>query len=247
MTLFLRVGLCAVLASSLACGCRTPQPANSGPARPSQADRRRRLLLRRRRPAARRPIGRRWSSRLPVVPADGNRSVASGGSRAADCRCSRLDLARTCRRPRADDGLFAGRSELVLAELVALVEARNASLEAMTYAWRAATQRYPQAIALDDPVFMGMMAPASFNSSTVSSAYHAGRIAKAALVRQASAARSGGSVRRQRHVSRRRDRQARTGSDHAAGILRILLAEPRTGIEPAARVADAGVSPDGAA
>ncbi len=62
----------------------------------------------------------------------------------------------------------------MLPELVALVEARNASLEAMTYAWRAATQRYPQAISLDDPVFMGMMAPASFASSTVSSAYQVG-------------------------------------------------------------------------
>ena len=74
----------------------------------------------------------------------------------------------------AGDGLFAGRNELVLSELVALVEARNASLEAMTYAWRAATQRYPQAIALDDPVFMAMAAPASFASNTVSSAYQLG-------------------------------------------------------------------------
>ena len=86
----------------------------------------------------------------------------------------------------ADDGLFSGRGELALSELVALVEARNASLEAMTYAWRAANERYPQAIALDDPVFMGMMAPASFSSSTVTVGLRAGRFAETALVRQTS-------------------------------------------------------------
>src|SRR6185295_9084027 len=32
-------------------------------------------------------------------------------------------------------------------------------------------QRYPQAVSLDDPMFMTMMAPASFGSSPVESAY----------------------------------------------------------------------------
>lgn len=41
----------------------------------------------------------------------------------------------------------------------------------MVAAWRAAAQRYPQAIALDDPMFMAMMAPASFDSADVESAY----------------------------------------------------------------------------
>ena len=41
----------------------------------------------------------------------------------------------------------------------------------MTFAWRAAQQRYPQAIALDDPTFMAMTAPASFGSSTTQGAY----------------------------------------------------------------------------
>src|SRR5262245_35537422 len=46
------------------------------------------------------------------------------------------------------DGLFAGQAELSLEQLTALVLARNASLQAMTFAWQSATQRYPQAIAL---------------------------------------------------------------------------------------------------
>jgi cobalt-zinc-cadmium efflux system outer membrane protein len=73
--------------------------------------------------------------------------------------------------PQASDGLFAADRELSLPKLLDLVQARNASLDAMTNAWRAASQRYPQAIALDDPTLMAMMAPASFNSGQVQPAY----------------------------------------------------------------------------
>jgi outer membrane protein, heavy metal efflux system len=69
------------------------------------------------------------------------------------------------------DGLFAGQPELSIEQLTDFVFQRNASLEAMTLAWRAAQQRYPQAIALDDPTFMAMAAPASFSSNTTQSAY----------------------------------------------------------------------------
>lgn len=69
------------------------------------------------------------------------------------------------------DGLFAGSGELSLEQFVAEVEARNPSLQAMEFAWRAAAQRYPQAVALDDPMFMTMVAPASFGSNQVESAY----------------------------------------------------------------------------
>jgi outer membrane protein TolC len=67
--------------------------------------------------------------------------------------------------------LFAGQEELSLPQLLAEVEARNPSVQAMAYAWRAMAQRYPQAVSLDDPMFMTMVAPASFNSSTVQPAY----------------------------------------------------------------------------
>jgi cobalt-zinc-cadmium efflux system outer membrane protein len=55
--------------------------------------------------------------------------------------------------------------------LQAEVEARNPTLEAMAAAWQAAAQLYPQRVALDDPVLMGMIAPQSVASSTTETAY----------------------------------------------------------------------------
>ena len=51
------------------------------------------------------------------------------------------------------------------------VEARNPSLEAMIAAWQAASQLYPQRVALDDPVLMGMIAPESAGSDVTETAY----------------------------------------------------------------------------
>jgi outer membrane protein, heavy metal efflux system len=76
--------------------------------------------------------------------------------------------------PVADDGLFTNQAELSLPQLTDLVLARNASLQAMTFAWRSATERFPQAIALDDPMFMGMIAPGSVNAATVETGYVVG-------------------------------------------------------------------------
>jgi outer membrane protein, heavy metal efflux system len=64
-----------------------------------------------------------------------------------------------------------GPGELSLPQLLADVEARNPSVQAMIHAWQAAAQRYPQAISLDDPMFMTMVAPASFGSNQVDPAY----------------------------------------------------------------------------
>jgi outer membrane protein TolC len=55
--------------------------------------------------------------------------------------------------------------------LIAEVEARNPSLAAMVAAWQAAAQRYPQAVALDDPMFMGLVAPDSVSSDLVDTGY----------------------------------------------------------------------------
>jgi outer membrane protein TolC len=55
--------------------------------------------------------------------------------------------------------------------LQAEVEARNPSLEAMIAAWQAAAQLYPQRVALDDPMLMGMIAPESAGSSVTETAY----------------------------------------------------------------------------
>jgi outer membrane protein TolC len=62
-------------------------------------------------------------------------------------------------------------AELSLPEFVAEVQARNPSLQAMFAAAQAAAEKYPQAIALEDPMFNANLAPASLSSSTVSGAY----------------------------------------------------------------------------
>ena len=56
-------------------------------------------------------------------------------------------------------------------EVVGWVLAVNPTIEAMSSAWRAASSRYPQAIALDDPMFSSALAPASFRSNLVEGAY----------------------------------------------------------------------------
>lgn len=64
-----------------------------------------------------------------------------------------------------------GQTELSLPELIAQVQNRNPSLQAMAATWQAAAQRYPQVVSLDDPTFSAMAAPASFNSNDVEPAY----------------------------------------------------------------------------
>ena len=61
--------------------------------------------------------------------------------------------------------------ELSLARLIDEVRARNPSLQAMAAAWQSAAQRFPQAISLEDPMFMAMVAPASFDSDLVDPGY----------------------------------------------------------------------------
>jgi outer membrane protein TolC len=60
---------------------------------------------------------------------------------------------------------------LDLAVYVHEVLARNRSLQAMVAAWRAAAEKYPQAVALDDPMFTAMTAPSSWSSDDVNAAY----------------------------------------------------------------------------
>ncbi len=69
------------------------------------------------------------------------------------------------------DDLFVTLDVLDALTLARLVEQRNSSLQAMYASWQAAAARYPQEIALDDPMLDVMMAPASFagNSNVQSS------------------------------------------------------------------------------
>lgn len=71
----------------------------------------------------------------------------------------------------ADDDPFARYGELPLPALIEGVLARNQSLAAMTAAWQAAAQRYPQVVSLEDPMFSGSIAPQSFGSPEVNPAY----------------------------------------------------------------------------
>lgn len=66
---------------------------------------------------------------------------------------------------------YKSQAELSAESLVQEVEARNPTLQALIAAWQSAAQRYPQAISLDDPMFMAMMAPASFDSDLVNPGY----------------------------------------------------------------------------
>ncbi|HEX3601505.1 MAG TPA: TolC family protein [Lacipirellulaceae bacterium] len=63
------------------------------------------------------------------------------------------------------------QAELSLPDLIAEVQSRNPSLQAMAAAWQSAAERYPQAVSLDDPMFMAMVAPASFGSDLVDPGY----------------------------------------------------------------------------
>jgi outer membrane protein TolC len=54
---------------------------------------------------------------------------------------------------------FHGQAELSVEQLVAVVQARNPSLQAASAAWRAAAERYPQVVSFDDPMFTGMLGP----------------------------------------------------------------------------------------
>ena len=76
---------------------------------------------------------------------------------------ARLTSARRVQLPPSTDDPFAAQRELQIGPLVDEVLARNRSLEAMRASWLAAAERYPQARALDDPVFSGLIAPASLN------------------------------------------------------------------------------------
>jgi outer membrane protein TolC len=62
---------------------------------------------------------------------------------------------------RADDAddPFSNQPELSVEQLVAEVQARNPSLQAASSAWRAAAERYPQVVSLEDPMFGYMISP----------------------------------------------------------------------------------------
>lgn len=72
--------------------------------------------------------------------------------------------------PESKDDLSAA-GELDVNLVVAEVVARNPSVQAMTAAWEAASERYPQVVALEDPMLDVSVGPGSWGNSDVESAY----------------------------------------------------------------------------
>jgi outer membrane protein TolC len=71
-----------------------------------------------------------------------------------------------CQQP-----LLGGLKELSALALVAEVLARSPSLAEMVAAWQAASARYPQVTALDDPMFGVQLAPGAFFARSVNDGY----------------------------------------------------------------------------
>lgn len=112
-----------------------------------------------------------------------DRTVAGRALSAAPPSANSVVATASYESPLSSDGLvtsdiddpFAGHSELSLTLLVAEVQRRNPSLQAAVAAWASAAERYPQVVALDDPMFESMFAPGSFpSSSNVQSSYFLG-------------------------------------------------------------------------
>jgi outer membrane protein TolC len=69
------------------------------------------------------------------------------------------------------DVSFSGVQELTGEALIRQVLARNPTLAQMQAAWQAATQKIPQVSAGEDPMLMGVLAPASLGSNQVDPGY----------------------------------------------------------------------------
>jgi len=74
---------------------------------------------------------------------------------------------RSAPAPAASDDPFAGHAVLDRQASIAAVLARNPSIDAARWAWRAALARYPQETALEDPMLEYSIAPASVGASGV--------------------------------------------------------------------------------
>src|SRR5262245_9561542 len=122
MWLFRPAQLCALLAIVASAGCQTPPRA--GQQAPTKSVQ-----------AAAPPVA--------TAPPARDANIVTRASFQAACPCREMG---PC------DPLFAGDPELLLPKLQDAVLARNPSLQTMIASWRAAAERYPQVISLDDPM-----------------------------------------------------------------------------------------------
>jgi len=172
MLFFRREILCAgfLLGSAFLAGCRSdaarPVPSAAAPAAVRVAPNPQVIQASQTRPAT-------------VIPAsdDGNRApVAQQASLSTHRLHSQPVLASAHSMNHCDviDDPFAGYAELSADAVVDVVLARNRSLDAMQSAWRATAARYPQAVSLDDPEVMSLMAPDSFGDKNFESSFMVG-------------------------------------------------------------------------
>lgn len=157
MSLFRTAWGCALILV-LAAGCRSEPGERSAAVEPQS-----RTL-----PSADANAGRASAGETTIIPAGLESSAAH--ELPENRESSQANLGQTADGIDGGDPLV-GSPTLSLDSLVTAVTERNPSLQSMVAAWQAASQRYPQAVALDDPMFQTMTAPASFDSSNVQPAY----------------------------------------------------------------------------
>lgn len=146
--LFARVTCVGVVLTMLSAGCRTPNVAVSAP---------------RNAPSGRATSDARTTSNAHSAHhADREGYVVPVSFEESSERTLGTD---------ADDPFF-GRDELPLDELVSAVKARNPSLQGALASWNAAANKYPQVVALDDPMFQSMYAPRSYSGNSNVQASH---------------------------------------------------------------------------
>ena len=142
MSLFRGFGVCAGIATAvLFAGCRTPQRAH---------------------------VSTRTSKFVaPLSSTEGRRRTTDDTSESSLRTVSHeVDESPSEAIVTESDDPFAEVAQLQLDLLVSVVTARNPSLQAANAAWSAAAERYPQAIAFDDPMMQTMFAPATFSSGS---------------------------------------------------------------------------------
>ena len=139
----------ALVVAVLAAGCATPRPAKLDPAAPVAS----------RHVEAQRQIA-------VAAPEDHAVRQAAYGEASPPLPARPVPLESS-----AEFGTLSAADPLDLAVYVHEVLTRNRSLQAMTSAWRSAAEKYPQAVALDDPMFTAMTAPSSWSSDDVNAAY----------------------------------------------------------------------------
>jgi outer membrane protein, heavy metal efflux system len=144
---------CLTVLTALIVGCQAPRPSASVARPKAEGAPSRARAVASTVQAVR--LGDADSGRLPTHPSP--ESAAPPSVRFAS------DPSQVPRLISADDP-FAGQAELQLPQLLGEVLGSNRTIQAMRSAWLAAAERYPQARAMEDPVFMSMLAPASLNS-----------------------------------------------------------------------------------